>query len=671
MKKLLSILLVIAMAAAFFAGCGPAETTPPPTLEDMVLPEYKEGDIIEFSVYNAEDFQARWGVKAKELLLTKYQLKFGEAIPAVEQIDMSAKAYRELYTQQIVNLFTDPDTTPDFMPALRGSPTGENGVWRTIGHKYLLDFNPFLEEGQMLECYVDWVWGAEDSSLGLHNDAREYWESAKVALEVEGALYVLPRRESRPIDTFLGYAQENLKTLGLTLDTTPTTWDGFVDLLKQFKNASTGSGIIPLVAEESKASNILAFVASTYGLDFTEGFEWKQKNGEPLWTYYWDEYLEILKDVRDLAENDLIQKDTKAGGNNVILNYDFDPQGKTYLQNKAKSENAYKNAKAIAGYNTPSIFYQYASHGGFGLSDWEIAKNPVSQNGYEYALSGGTMFDAQNQKEKCGGYIAINKTNTELALRLVDYLRASCSDEGYVQYVWGDEGGWFADKWQDAGNYIKDENGKIHFWYEPRWGWEYEYDLFYEYDSRAEMFYGSNGPADFSPSNPTGTDNLADQYGVEGTGYYPSGIFGDKYVNMFADISNYPMRLTAYWEAYGSTWPGEGMSVGMPIADAQIANGKAHIYTGMFVDPVDRLGITEGRNMQNKIDTLSKLAKEFTVDFLSGKKTDTAWETYIHALNEAGYKDVYNFYKNTSYSYVDEYDESVSSQSDVNAKRGV
>ncbi len=671
MKKILSVLLVLAMIGAFFAGCGGVvENTPKPTLRPMERPEYKEGDIIEFSVYNAEDFQARWGEKARELLLTEYQLKVSHTIPAVEQIDMSAKSYRELYTQQIVNLFSDPKSTPDFMPALRGSPTGENGVWRTIGQKYLLDFNPYLEEGQMLECYVDWLWGAEGTELGLHTDARAYWESAKVCLEQEGKLYVLPRRESRPIDTFLGYAQKNLATFGLTLETTPTTWDGFVDLLKRYKAASTGSGIIPLVAEESKASNILSFVASTYGLEFTEGFEWKQKNGEPLWTYYWDEYLEILKDVRELAENGLVQTDADVG-NNVILNYDFDPLGKSYVKNKNKSKIAYERASAIAGYNTPSIFYQYASYGGFGESKWEIAKNPVMQEGYDYALSGGTMFDAQNQKEKCGGYIAINKLNHELALRLVDYLSASCSDKGYVEYVWGDEGSWFAETWQEAGNYIKDENGKIHFWYEPRWGWEYEYDLFVKYDPHAEMFFGTDGPGDFSPADPTGTENYAEQYGVTDTGYWPAGIFGDKYVNMFADISNYPMRLTAYWEAYGTSWPGEGMSKGMPIADAQIQNGKAHIYTGMFVDPIDRLGNEEGRDIQGKIDTLSKLAKEFTVDFLSGKRTETAWETYIHALNTAGYKDVYNFYKNTSYSYVDEYDESVSSQSDVNAKRGV
>ncbi len=665
MKKLLSILLVMAITCAFFAGCGTKET-PTPTLKAMEVPEYN--GLIEFSVYNSEDPQARWGAKSKELLERKYQLKVTNTIPAVAQIDMSAKSYREAYTSQIALLFSDPDSTPDFMPALRGDPTGVNGVWKTIGQKYLLDFNPYLEEGQMLEPYIDWVWGAEGTELGLHTDARAYWEEAKVCLENEDKLYVLPRRENRPIDMFLGYAVTNLEEIGYTLDTTPTTWTGFVELLKVFKNSSAGTGAYPLIAYEAKASNIISMVASTYGLDFSEGFEWKQKNGEPLWTYYWDEYLEILKNVRNLAENGLIMVDPKAG-NNVILNYDFDPMGKSYIQSKSKAKSAYENGRAIAGYNTPSMFYQYESHGGFDLSGWQIAKNPVSQEGYEYALSGGTMFDAQMQGSKMGGYIAINKTNHELALRLVDYLSDFCNDEGYLEYVWGDEGSFFADTWQEAGNYIKDENGKIHFWTETRWGWENEKEVFFAAEPLAEKYADNDGMPTVSGAD--GTVNYAEQFGIEETGYFPCGIHGGKGINFFADITAYPTRLTAYWEPHGTSWRGEGFSTGMPIADAQIANGASHVYTGMYPDPVDRLGAETGRDMQNKIDTLSRLAKEFTVDFLSGKRTETAWETYINALNQAGYKDVYNYYKNSAYSYVDDYSESISSQSDVNAKRGI
>ncbi len=665
MKKLLSMLLVIAMVGAFFAGCGKGDPTP--TLRPAELPTY-DGTVIEFKVYDEKDFQTRWNKATAELLELEYQIKMSYSIPAVEQVDMSSKAARELYTSQISLLFEDSATTPDFMPALKGSSTGDNGVWKTIGQRYLLDFNPFLEEGQMLESYVDWVWGAEGTELGLHTDARAYWEQAKACLEIEDKLYVLPRRENRPIDMFLGYATNNLDRLGYTLETTPTTWDGFVELLTQYKNSVEGSGSIPLVAEQSKASYILNFVASTYGLEFSEGFEWKQKNGEPLWTYYWDEYLEILKDVRSLAESDLIQIDKKAG-KGVILNYDFDTKNPQYIMGKAKSTSAYQEATAIAGYNTSLQFGYYSSHGGRGLTGWRVTPRPVMQDGYTYALSGGSMFDGQVQMGHAGGYIAINKTNYELALRLIDYLSAYCNDEGYIEYVMGREGSYFADTWQEAGNYIYDENGKIHWWGETRWGWENEKELFIAYDPRAEIFRNEiDGIKKPSGSGEEGK-NYAEEFGIEGSGYFPTGPFSTG-INMFADITMYPMKLTAYWNAYGDSWSGEWFAKDEASADSQLA-GAVHIYNGMFIDPVQRLGSVTGTDMQNKIDTLSQLAKEFTVDFLSGKRTETAWESYINALNTAGYKDVYNYYRSESYAYVDTYDESVSSQSDVNAKRGV
>ncbi len=671
MKKLLPMLLIMAMVGAFFAGCGGTTKTPEPTLRDKEVPTY-EGGVMEFTVYDNSDFQARWNINVAEILETKYKLKVSNNIPAVAQTDMSSKAYRELYTSQISALFSDPETVPDFMPALKGSATGADGVWKTIGQKYLLDFNPFLEEGQMLENYVSWVWGAEGTELGLHTDGREYWEEAKACLEVEGALYVLPRRETRPIDTFLGYSETNLKKIGYTLDTTPTTWDGFVELLQQYNNMDEGSsGRIPLVAEQSKASNIIAFVASTYGLEFTEGFEWKQKNGEPLWTYYWDEYLEILKDVKDLAEKGLVQTDKKAG-KGVILNYDFDPNGAQYIMNKGKSNQAYQKGYAIAGYNTPTAFGSYASYGGQSLTEWHVSGRAVSQEGYQYALSGGSQFDGQIQVGGCGGYIAINKTNYELALRLVDYISASASDEGYLEYVFGREGSIFANSWQEAGNIIYDENGRIHLWQDPykRLGWENEKDLFIAYDSHAEQFRDTvDGVPIPNMGKGEGGKNYADEYGIEGIGYYP----GDHFltgINFFADISMYPMKLTAYWEPQGVECDGEWFYHDGPQAETQI-NGSTHIYTGMYVDPLERLTGETGRNMEAKIAQLSQLARDFTVDFLSGKKTEAAWETYIHSLNEAGYKDVFNYYKNAAYAFVDEYDDSISSQSDVNAKRGV
>ncbi len=671
MKKLLSILLVIAMASAFFAGCGPKKSEGP-TGPVGDFPTY-DGTVLEFTVYDESDFQTRWTWASYELLEKKYGLKVSHPIAAVDQVDMSTKANRDLYTQQISLLFEDSATTPDFMPALKGSPVGADGVWKTIGARYLVDFNKFIGEGMLLENYTKYVWGMEDSELGIADDQRTYWEQAKLALEVEGALYVLPRRECRPIDQFLGYANVQLEGLGYTMDTTPSTWDGFVTLLQQFRAAKeNASNIYPLATENFEAAILLQFIASTYGLNFSEDFEWTQKNGEPLWTYYWDEYLEILKDARSLAENNLVATDSKGGKKGVILNYDFDPKNTTYIQYKSKVAGALQKGSVIAGFMNTHMFAKYDSYGGQKLQDWQVARIPVAQEGYEYALKGKSQFDSQMQESHAGGYIAINKTNKELALRLVDYLNTGCSDEGFITYCFGKEGSIFADTLDEAGGYIKDENGKIHTWTDTRWGWENEKQVFIAYDERAAQFENELQLPQISLATGEGGGiNYAKEAGVTEGGYwYADGQNFKSGIYMFADITAYPMRLTAYWNKIDPYCKGESFSIQQAAADNYIGN-NVHVWDGMYIDPVARLGSVTGTDMQSKIDTLSSLAKKFTVDFLGGAVTEAAWETYINSLNQAGYKDVYEYYRQNAYAWADEYNESVSSQSDINAKRGV
>ena len=66
---------------------------------------------------------------------------------------------------------------------------------------------------------------------------------------------------------------------------------------------------------------------------------------------------------------------------------------------------------------------------------------------------------------------------------------------------------------------------------------------------------------------------------------------------------------------------------------------------------------------------MSAIAKQFTIDFLSGKKTATHWDSYIKDLKSAGYDDVYEFYKATAYSFPTSTVSGTESQSSVNAKR--
>ena len=80
---------------------------------------------------------------------------------------------------------------------------------------------------------------------------------------------------------------------------------------------------------------------------------WTTKNGEPLWTYYWDEYLEILKNVKDLAAQGLVATD-KSAGTGVIINYDFDYTSRTYKDYKNKSDKNGMAGNTIAVYTTSS-----------------------------------------------------------------------------------------------------------------------------------------------------------------------------------------------------------------------------------------------------------------------------------------------------------------------------
>ena len=92
------------------------------------------------------------------------------------------------------------------------------------------------------------------------------------------------------------------------------------------------------------------------------------------------------------------------------------------------------------------------------------------------------------------------------------------------------------------------------------------------------------------------------------------------------------------------------------------------IYNGFYRTPMEALG-SAGRDIEIKRDNLASIAKQFTIDFLSGKKTATNWDAYIKDLKAAGYDEVYEFYKQTAYSFPTSTVSGTESQSSVNAKR--
>ena len=160
--------------------------------------------------------------------------------------------------------------------------------------------------------------------------------------------------------------------------------------------------------------------------------------------------------------------------------------------------------------------------------------------------------------------------------------------------------------------------------------------------------------------------NLADKYGVTDTGFYPSWRNYKLGTIFYADITSYPMQMTVYWEKQEAMGRGDMKSIQgiRAIADSN----NTVIYNGFYKTPKEALG-AESKDIETKISNLSSIAKQFTIDFLSGKKTATHWDSYIKDLKSAGYDDVYEFYKATAYSFPTSTVSGTESQSSVNAKR--
>ena len=660
MKKVLSILLVIALSVTLFAGCGEkpssnpdssADPTPTPTSDTMRRPTYSNqlDDVIRFNLYDEADFMTRWTDVSREWMLNNYHLAINNSIPNVwtgDTLNLSDADTRKTYNTAFSQLFQTQDTYPDYMPALHANAAGLDACFKDL-FDHLVDLNPYIEEGQILHGYVSWVWaGAED-----------YWESAKKVFESDGALYALPRREMMPTQTYLCYAEKQLNDINYQFDNLPTTWDGFVDMLRAFKNVSSDN--VPFTQDGARLDTLLKFIATTYGLDFNLDFSWTTKNGEPLWTYYWDEYLQILQRANELAAEGLVYTDSVE--TKRVVHYDMNDtaSGRKYALRNYK--NNAQIGLSIASYTTSAEAAMWSSDIRE-VTLWRVSPVMVSQEGKEYSVIASSQIDTT--------WFAIgNRLGEEFALRICDMLAYSASDEGYIRYFFGKEGDPFEDSVEDAGNFIwvyDEDSGekRMRFTVEDRFGGtSADPDFWNAIDPHYSLFpdgvdWGMNWDS---------AGNLADKYGVTDTGFYPSWRNYKLGTIFYADITSYPMQMTVYWEKQEAMGKYDMKSIEAVKGEAEANN--TIIYNGFYKTPKEALGGAESKDIETKISTIASIAKQFTIDFLSGKKTATHWDSYIKDLKAAGYDDVYEFYKATAYSFPTQTVSGTESQSSVNAKR--
>lgn len=770
MKKVLSILLVIAMAATLFAGCNSSSPTPstdptnnptasaaPTSNEPTKDPKtswrspWKEGDeLVAINIYDAECSRTQWNA-ATTLLLAEHGLKIGLTIAPVldDQIEegsytlLKSSSGRTSYASAISNLFATKETAPDVLPALYALNTGANAVFKTtVGKKNLVDLAPFIEEGGILEDYVKFVWEDQNSTV-------DYFESAVEALKTEdGALYALPRLEFMPTRRLVFFNVNALNELNMEI---PTTLDELETALAAWVNLGNNGFVFN--PDYLTLESIITPIANMYGIDFDTSFDWKEMNGEPMFSYYYDEYLKVLQTVNKWAKNGWVLESEDVAGHIAMCT---DLTDDTYFH--THESRPYKAAAALAN-NALALYGETWTGSNLKSKPRQWQDQPITVEGCTPALSGGTAFDYT--------YLAVsNRTvtsNTEegyaTVLKILEYINSTCNFDSYMQAAFGREGIPFADTWEESGCFVYvEKDGKQYirftdgndrfdvrsedetlpewkrgksFYYKlhPLYTWLFdkcnyfkqmdgEWRASYGFDKKAkhvELTKDEDGNYDFSVYDFTWEDwvtpkeeygglsewqyyaNKAsapeqweDQVDEEGNtikvnvgghgiteftyGNYTEGV--TKYwcrdgrsggMDWFADVSAFVMQYTIYYESESQY---EEYNRMYAIRDQLGYDGtNTIIYDGFFPTPSEVLSGSEASDMEIRIESVKKIAKDFTIAYLSGTKGDSDWTAYLSSLKNAEIEEVYEFYKANAYVFNTKHKDGVRSMSDVIAER--
>ena len=749
-KKVLSILLVVALVATLFAGCGgdpsvaptvdpsasvqptvSAEpTTAAPTKDPKIAwkSSWKAGDALaEINVYDTPNYLAEWNTWSK-YLLSQHGLKMGAVIAPVlgDQISIGkyelikTDAGRQTYATAIANLFLDASTTPDFMPALYASNTVQGAVFKdsSFGPNYLVDLAPHIEEGGALHEYITWVWETKGDI--------NYWNQAKESLKTaDGAIYALPRLEYTPIKRLIHFNWAAFETMGREI---PTTLAGLEDALAAW--VADGHNGFMFNQEWVTIDSIITPIANAYGIDFNSGFNWTEMNGDPMFSYYFPEYLKVLQTVNKWAKNGWVLESSEVAGHVAMC---------TDLKTDAKLAGGWGDAWNYL--NNALMMYGEVWHGyGLQSSDYGWLEKPIAADGYTDAVSGESGFDY------C--YLAItnrqvtteDEAGYDVPLRIMSYWNDMCDYESYVNVALGRVGVPFAPTFLEAGNYIyvthdngeqylrgssladrfdqRDEDPSKPLWQAGKALWRTVHPLYTwvfdvcngfqsgDWVPRANWnFHLGTGdrPEDENTGNfdeawdvtkdewvTVGASQLeevpADKsewqyfaekaskpaeeggYGITEFMYDYSEndrlwlLHNDAYsggMDMFADVSAFPMGLTIYRfnESQHKCYPR------LEMVKEFAAENNTVIYNGFFPAVTEVLSGKDASAMLNKISTIQQLAKSFTIDYLSGKKSDSDWTAYIKSLQDAGIEEVYEFYAATATTFVTETKEGVHSMS--------
>lgn len=737
MKKVLSILLVIAMAATLFAGCGteptptPSETgnpsasveTSPTTTEPTKDPKtswtssWKAGDDLkEIVVYDADNYMTRWNVGAK-IKMAEYGLKLGTTISRVCADQTNVGSYtllsssdgRETYLTELAMMFSEGENKPDVLPAIYASNVATGAAFKVKSvYKNLVNLTPFLEEGGALDNYVSYVWGQEYGDVG-------YWETAKEALAVDGAIYALPRVEMLSAKYQIMWNRDALTELNIS---TPKTLADLESALESW--VAEGHNGFAFNPNDVSIESILTPIANMYGLDFSTGFDWKEKNGEPIFSYYFPEYLEVLETVNRWAKKGLVCT-SATDGTKIAMSGDLKTDDNMKSQDDAK---AYATGALCLYGGTETGSYLTAKYDA--SATW--TETVVSASGYEGAITAGSAFDylyfaignASVTDETEAGY--------ETVLRIMNYFNDTMTHDAYIEYCMGKQGIPFAETFEESGRWVyveyegeqyirwigKDDRywmnsqddtldmykagRKFYRTVHPLFTWLFDVCNSFangDGDLRGDWGFNTNYTEDdiifdavnnnyneifditqdswVTPGESTVEGVPADkseweyyaglatsEYGIKDFMYEYTGKEklwnvadgGNFYrwgTDWHADITGFPMQYTIYFmnESQSNNYPNKDI-----VLEATGKDGtNTQIMAGFFPEPSEVLSGAAASDMNLKISTLSKIAKQFTIDYLTGNKGKNDWSAYVKSLDEAGIQDVYEFYSEYAYTF--------------------
>ncbi len=750
MKKVLSILLVMALVATLFAGCGedptatpgvdstpnteasgtpvpdgskePGTTTSPSHEAPVKDPKtewesgFKAGDpLMEFVVYDTASYYCRWdnGAKAK---LAEFGLKLGGSISAVMSDSIGIGNYtgiqtatgRKAYLNDLGLLFMEESTTPDFMPVLFASNVGSGAAFKNLGENgYLVDLNPFIEEGGALENYMSWLWNHED------RDRSAEWDNAVKALWAQnGELFAIPRFEYMPTKNLLGVNTTALAEVGVNWEDVET-FEDLEDAMEAYTADGTKIGFA-FNKQIRNISSVLTPIANAYGIDFSLGFDWMEKNGEPIFSYYMPEYREVLTKAVEYAQNGYV------ANNNGVIAYANDLESWDVEEVELDDDHA-KNAMLLYGESWHMSFFDSANDRGW-------VDKAVAYSGYDAAITAESIFDYSYIAFTTKSVTGNEESDYELVLRMMDYVNYCCTKDAYFNYQFGKEGLPFADSWDDAGNFIyvehegkqyirwiqgdrynmfdeenKDNatplNGGRAFWLtvHPLFAWLFDAIGTLDFNKAAFQKYIAKGDADSSnltvntetwnfneayditkdsylePSDEFGGKSMWDYYadgeylaenGITESGWtYSDGRYNTYSENtklwmmegwymragmdMFADVTAFPMQYTAYCfnESQYRDYPR------LDTTQTQVEGTNSMIYKGFFPAANEVLTGKEATDMQKKIDQLSDLARSYTITVLTTGNL-SGWNDYVKSLEETGIQEVYEFYKACAFTFV-------------------